>query len=84
MKATWGYWYWPVWFMGVFVTLLVPEIYALMTNVHNTNSYWVWDALQVQKVSSPIPWTAAHFLVFGAWLVVMIWLTFHYFFRKFT
>jgi len=80
---TWGDWYWPTWFMFMVISLLVPEIYALCTNVHNTQSYWVWRALKVE-VTHTTPWTAAHFLVFGAWLVVMAWLTLHYFFRRFT
>jgi hypothetical protein len=80
---TWGDWYWPTWFVCMSLTLLIPEVYALATNVNNTQSYWVWRALDVE-VTHTIPWTAAHFLVFGTWLVVMGWLTFHYFFRLFT
>lgn len=81
--ATWGDWYWPVWFVINIASLLGPEIYALWTNVYNTQSYWVWKQLDVQ-VTNTTSWTAAHFLVFGVWLVVMGWLTGHYFFRLWT
>lgn len=83
MRATWGNWYWPLWFWLFLLGLLGPEIYALFTNVYNTQSYWVWRELDV-TIDKTTPWTAAHFLVFGAWIVLMVWLTAHYFFRRFT
>lgn len=83
MRATWGVWYWPSWFAFTLLTLLGPEVYALFTNVYNTQSYWVWGQLEIQPVPTG-PWTAAHFIVFGLWLVMMTWLTGHYFFRVWT
>ncbi len=80
---TWGTWYWPIWSAFTVVSILVPEIYALFTNVYNTQSYWVWKQLDVQ-IEHTTPWTAAHFLVLGVWLVTMGWLTGHYFFRLWT
>lgn len=81
--TTWGTWYWPVWLAVMSVTLLAPEVYALVFNVRNTLSDWVWRELEV-TTNQQLPWTAAHFLVFGAWLTVTAWLTWHFFFRRFT
>lgn len=78
----WGRLYWPIWLGVVTLTFLGPEIYALITNVDNTLSDWVWRSLNVSRGQQD--WTAAHFLVFGVWLVLVIWLTFHFFFRRFT
>jgi hypothetical protein len=78
----WGKLYWPIWLGVVTLTFLGPEIYALIANVDNTLSDWVWRSLNVSRNQQD--WTAAHFLVFGVWLVLVIWLTFHFFFRRFT
>lgn len=79
----WGNIYWPIWLGITTLTLGIPEIYALATDAHNTLSDWVWRGLQVTK-EQQLPWTAAHFLVFGGWIVVTLWLTWHFFFRRFT
>lgn len=78
----WGKVYWPLWLTVVTLSLLGPEIYALATNANNTLSDWVWRQLNVTRNQQD--WTAAHFLVFGVWLTLVIWLTFHFFFRRFT
>jgi len=78
----WGNWYWPAWLVIFTGTLLGPEIYALSARPQNTLSEWVWKQLQVSK-EQQLPWTAAHFLVFGVWLVLVVWLTWHFFFRRF-
>lgn len=82
LVATWGNWYWPI-YLTVMALGLSPEIYALATNARNTLSDWVWTELKV-SVDQQLPWTAAHFLVFGFWLVIVTWLTWHFFFRRFT
>lgn len=79
---TWGRIYWPIWLVFTTLTFLGPEVSALTSNVDNTLSEWVWGALHVTKDHQE--WTAAHFLVFGNWLVLVIWLTYHFFFRRFT
>ena len=80
---TWGKWFWPTWLTVMCVTLLVPEIWALAVNVKNTLSWWVWGKLEV-TTEQQLPWTAAHYLVFGFWLTLVSWLTWHFFFRRFT
>ena len=82
MSLNWGRYYWPVWLIVVAVTLLIPEISALATNAGNTLSEWVWRQLDVTK-GQQLPWTAAHYLVFGVWLTLVSWLTWHFFFRRF-
>jgi len=80
---TWGQWYWPLWLTIVLLAFLVPEIYALITNVRNTLSWWVWDQLDVSPLATA-PWTAAHLLVFGVWVLMNVWLTGHFFWRRWT
>jgi hypothetical protein len=82
--ATWGSWYWPTWVVIALLSLLVPEVYALVTNVKNTQSYWVWHELDVHTGLAPNTWTSAHFIFFGLWSVFAIWLTGHFFWRLWT
>ena len=79
MTRTWGEWYWPVATVAILVIILGPETVALVTNVKNTYSWWVWDKLAVNSSAHPTQWTAVHLLVFGVWMVTMIWLTGHFF-----
>jgi hypothetical protein len=81
--ATWGPWYWGVSLCWIFALIMGPEVYALFTNPRNTLSDTIWTWLSV-TTEQQNPWTAAHFLVFGGWLVLVTWLTFHFFFRRFT
>ncbi len=81
---TWGVTYWPIWLFAALVTFLGPEVYALATNKQNTLSWWVWERLRIVANESPAQWTALDVLTFGAWLVLVFWLTFHFWFRKFT
>lgn len=81
--ATWGKWYWPLCLSLILLMILVPEFYALFTNVHNTLSYWVWDQLEVSPLAT-VPWSAVHFIVFGLWMTMQVWLTVHFFWRKLT
>jgi len=75
-NATWGAWYWPVALIAVTVIIMGPEIYALITNVFNTLSWWVWR--------TDIKGTARWYLSLGAWITVTSWLTYHFWFRKYT
>jgi len=76
--------FWPLW-LGLFtVTFLIRESTALGTGrPQDTLSDWVWRVLHV-SVNQPIQdWDALHFLVFGEWLVLFGWLTYHFFFHRF-
>jgi hypothetical protein len=81
--STWGQWYWPLCLSLIIAMVLGPEIYALITNVYNTLSWWVWQQLEVSPLPTT-PWTAAHLIVLGLWLTGNIWLTGHFFWRKWT
>jgi hypothetical protein len=84
VTPTWGPRYWAVYLIVGLVLLVGPETLALITNWHNTLSSWVWTALKVQRDASPLDWSATQFLIFGLWIVLVSWLTFHFFFHRFT
>jgi hypothetical protein len=81
---TWGDWYWPGWLIALVLIFLPAEIYGLATGGQNTLSNWVWQHLKIATNERVINWSAADFLIFGCWLVLITWLTAHFFFRKFT
>lgn len=82
---TWGNWYWPVWLIIVTATFLGPEIYSLITDHGpNTLSAWVWKTLQITSDESPLQWSAADALSFGVYLVIVVWLAFHFWFGRLT
>lgn len=81
---TWGPRYWPVVLIAGLVLILGPESFAVFTNWRNTLSEWVWTELKVQRDENPWNWSATQFLVFCVWLVTVLWLTFHFFFRRWT
>jgi hypothetical protein len=76
--ATWGTWYWPAFLATFAVLLLVPEVWALITNAGNTLSGWVWRALHVTTPSPVWDWDAARLLSFGVWCVLVFWLSEHF------
>ena len=82
-SPTWGVWYWPTWLLVLLFGFLPAEIYALCTDWGNSLSAWVWRALKIAKNESWTSWSAADFLTFGAWLVLVTWLTGHFFFGRF-
>lgn len=82
---SWGAWYWPVWLIVSVAAFLAPEIMALAGGrPANTLSAWVWRALQITRDESFTHWSATDFLVFGAWLTLVVWLTGHFFLGRFT
>lgn len=82
--ATWGNTVWPIW-LGVSVSVFLGfEIWGLVTNSANTLSAWVWRALKISANESISQWTASDYLTFGIWVVLFSWLTFHFFFGRFT
>jgi hypothetical protein len=82
---TWGSRYWPVWLAVVLISFLGPEIYALVTNVSNTLSDWVWGELKIVPRESIGQWSAVDLLVCCAYVAVFcVWLPWHFFGRDFT
>lgn len=82
---TWGGVYWPIFLSVALCAFLGPEIYALVTGgAPNTLSEWVWIRLNVQRNEKVTQWSALDFLMFGQWCTLVVWLTFHFFFHRFT
>jgi hypothetical protein len=82
-QPTWGLYYWPVALTVVTAIIMGPEIYALVTNVANTLSWWVWGELHVHPGDHVAAWTAGRLLTFMAWCSLMFWLTWHFWFGLF-
>jgi hypothetical protein len=82
--TTWGKDYWPVALIALALVIMVPEVIALITSDQNTLSFWVWDQLHATTREPMSQWTATHFLFFGLWDVLMIWLTWHFFLHWWT
>jgi len=80
----WGNTYWPAWLALLLVTFLPAEIYGLATGGKNTLSEWVWRTLKVTADESFWKFSATDYLVFGTWIVLVSWLTLHFFLHKFT
>lgn len=84
MKATWGNVYWPVFLLVALAAFLGPEIYALATGGKNSLSDWVWRVLVITEREPVLEWSSTDYLVFGCWMVLVSWVTMHFFFRRFT
>lgn len=71
--------YWGVWALVTFVSFIVPETIALFTNVKNTLSWQVWNLESTRPGGGTQVghWTAAHFLVGGVLIVLLLWLIGH-------
>lgn len=83
MHTTWGVFYWPLCLTAIALMVLGPEIYALFTNVNNTLSVWVWTEMRVAPGDHVAAWTAGRYLTLGAWVCLMSWLTWHFWFGLF-
>jgi hypothetical protein len=76
--------YWPQWLGMLTGTFLLREVWALASGRPNdTLSYWVWVHLHIVSNERISQWTAASFLTFGVWIVLVTWLTFHFWLHKF-
>lgn len=83
--STWGKVYWPSYLAAALIAFLVAEIYSLVTvGGANTLSFWVWTQLKITSNEKMAQWSALDFLLFGQWMVIWIWLTYHFFFHRFT
>ena len=85
LRALWqpGAW-WPSW-LGLSAGLfLLREVWALASGrPQDTLSYWVWRILAITQNEPLADWNATDYLVCGCWLVLVSWLTFHLFGRRF-
>lgn len=78
----WGNTYWPIGLIAASVAFLVPELYALFTNVRNTLSWYCWRELHVGTAYGHGVHTAAWWLSIAAWLVFVVVITGHIWFGK--
>lgn len=83
MRTTWGAYYWPLALTLITGLVLVPEVYALFTNVNNTLSVWVWTEMRVSPGDHLTAWTAGRYLTLMAWVGLCSWLTWHFWFGLF-
>jgi hypothetical protein len=86
MKGLWSAAiYWPTWMIILVTSFLVREVWALASGRSvDTLSYWVWQHLNVTAHERVSQWSALDFLTFGIWLVLVAWLSFHFWFHDFT
>lgn len=75
---TWGRWYWPAYFAVVAVGFLPAEIYALITNVWNTLSYFAWHEMGIGGTYSPH--TPGWWISLIAWCLFTVVITAHIWF----
>lgn len=76
--------WWPTWLLAAVSLFLLREIWALASGrPGDTLSWWVWRNLGIMVGERPENWTAGAFLTFGLWIVLVVWLTFHFWFRRF-
>jgi hypothetical protein len=76
--------YWPAWLGTLACTFVLREVWALASGRPiDTFSYWIWAHLHITVSERVSQWTAADFLTFGVWVVVVLWLTFHFWLHKF-
>ena len=79
MRPTWGLYYWPYWMTLTALTFGVPELIALFTNTLNTLSDYSWYELGINARVSPSH--PAWFLSFTAWILFVVVITGHIWFR---
>lgn len=69
--------YWLIWFVGTFVTFIVPEVWWLIKNKQYTLSWTLWHVEQFTPGQGIAHWTAGHFLIGGIIMVLLLWLMGH-------
>jgi hypothetical protein len=77
LEPTWGGYYWPFFLIVASLLFLVPELIALFTNATNTLSDYSWRELNVRGGLHFDQHTAAWGISLAAWLVFVIVITLH-------
>jgi len=79
---TWGRLYWPFFIVVTSALFLGPELIAIFTNAANTLSEYSWAEL---NVNPRIPMhTVAWYTSLIAWLLFVVVITAHIWWRKFS
>lgn len=81
--ALWGHTYWPLFILAVSAAFGIPELYALATNPANTLSDYSWGELHVGRSYPPLH-TVAWFASLVIWLVFVVVITWHIWWRSIT
>lgn len=77
--------WWPAWLAAGTALFLVREIWALASGrPRDTLSDWIWHVLRIVRNEQVSQWTAADFLTFGCYVVLVTWLAMHFWLRRFT
>lgn len=79
---TWGRFFWPFWIILTSGTFLGPELFALFTNPKNTLSDYSWAELNVTSYVKVH--TAAWWLSLVGWLLFVVVITVHIWWKKLT
>lgn len=82
IPATWGLTYWPIYLIVVSLGFIPAETTALITNPANTLSDFAWRELGFPDKASPVPYTAAWYFSFAAYVMVVVFLAIHIWFRR--
>jgi hypothetical protein len=75
--TTWGNTYWPWFLTAVSVFLLVPELFALLTNTLNTLSWYAWNKLDLSVSVNQGMDTVAWWGSLIVWVLFVIVITGH-------
>lgn len=80
--SNWGTYYWPAFLIIVSVLFLVPETIGLLTNAANTLSDYCWTQLHVTVAFGSGRHSVAWWLSQIAWVIAVIVLTLHIWYRS--
>jgi hypothetical protein len=81
LVITWGKYYWPYFLTLVSMLFLIPELIAVVTNHANTLSEYSWDELHVSGLAiHDIAW----YLSLSTWLLFVVVITAHIWWRTFS
>lgn len=78
----WGNWYWPVGLSVAALAFLGPELYAVVTNVRNTLSYYCWHELHIDVAVSSGIHSFAWWNSLLAWLLFVVIITAHIWWKQ--
>ncbi len=77
IQPSWGLYYWPFFLILGSLLFLIPELIALFTNATNTLSGYTWRELNVHGGMHLNQHTVAWWLSLAAWLVFVVVITIH-------
>lgn len=70
--------YWLIWATATFLTFLVPEVWAAVTDTRRTLSAAVWRIEEFVPGQPVGHWSVGHFWFIAIYGVLVFWLFFHF------